>query len=57
LLVMGVFIGSAFWWLLLSGGISLLRGRISLRGLAWINRLSGILIVGFGVAALASLLA
>ena len=56
LLVLGVFLGSACWWLLLSGGISLVRGRFSLRGLWWVNRISGILIVGFGVVALLSLI-
>lgn len=56
ILVLGVFIGSAIWWLVLSGGVSLLRGRFSTRGLWWVNRISGILIVGFGVVALASLM-
>jgi threonine/homoserine/homoserine lactone efflux protein len=55
LLVIGVFVGSAAWWLLLSGGVSLLRARFSMRGLAWVNRISGILIAGFGVVALVSL--
>ncbi len=57
LLVLGVFTGSALWWLLLSGGVSLLRGKFTLRGLWWVNRISGILILGFGVVALLSLLA
>ncbi|MCB0238318.1 MAG: LysE family transporter, partial [Anaerolineae bacterium] len=40
LLVAGVFTGSALWWLLLSGGVSLLRGRITENGLRWVNRVS-----------------
>ena len=56
LLVIGVFIGSALWWLLLSGGISLVRDRFTLRALSWVNRLSGILITAFGILALATLL-
>ncbi len=56
-LVLGVFTGSALWWLLLSGGISLLRSRFTYKGLWWVNRISGILIVGFGIAALIALLA
>ena len=54
-LVLGVFIGSALWWLLLSGGVSLLRNRFDARGLVWVNRVSGAVIVGFGALALAGL--
>jgi threonine/homoserine/homoserine lactone efflux protein len=54
-LVAGVFVGSAAWWLLLSGGIGLLRGRFDERGLLWVNRLSGALISAFGIAALVGL--
>lgn len=50
--VAGVFIGSAAWWLLLSGGVSLLRGRLDARVLLWVNRLSGAVIMGFGMVAL-----
>jgi threonine/homoserine/homoserine lactone efflux protein len=56
-LVAGVFLGSALWWLLLSGGVSLLRARLSVRGLRWVNRVSGTIIAGFGVAALLSVVA
>lgn len=51
-LVLGVFLGSAAWWLLLSLGVSLLRSRVTTRGLQWINWISGVLIAGFGLAAL-----
>jgi threonine/homoserine/homoserine lactone efflux protein len=54
LLVLGVFAGSALWWLLLSGGVSVLRARFDARALRWVNRISGIIIAAFGVAALAS---
>jgi threonine/homoserine/homoserine lactone efflux protein len=54
LLVSGVFIGSALWWLMLSGGIGLLRTRFNLQGLRWVNRISGIIITGFGLIALLS---
>ena len=56
ILVIGVFLGSASWWLLLSGGVSLLRSRIDSRALGWVNRISGVVITAFGVAALASLM-
>jgi threonine/homoserine/homoserine lactone efflux protein len=52
-LVAGVFLGSALWWLLLSGGVSALRSRLDLSALRWVNRLSGAVLVAFGVAPLA----
>jgi len=54
LLVLGVFLGSATWWLLLSGSVGLLRARFPATGLLWVNRISGIIILGFGIVALAS---
>lgn len=54
LLTLGVFLGSACWWLLLSGGVSLLRARLAPSALRWVNRLSGVLLLGFGVLALLS---
>ncbi len=56
ILVFGVFIGSALWWLALSGGVSLFRARVDARGLRWVNRLSGVIIGGFGLLVLLSLL-
>jgi threonine/homoserine/homoserine lactone efflux protein len=55
LLVLGVFGGSAFWWLLLSGGVSLFRSRFDVRALRWVNRVSGMIIMTFGALALWSL--
>ena len=52
LLVLGVFSGSAAWWLLLSGGVSLLHAKVTTSTLRWINRIAGLVIIGFGVAAL-----
>ncbi|MCC6187610.1 MAG: LysE family transporter [Anaerolineales bacterium] len=51
-LVLGVFLGSGAWWLLLSQGVSLFRTRLSLTTLRWVNRFSGAIIVLFGLAAL-----
>jgi threonine/homoserine/homoserine lactone efflux protein len=51
-MVLGVFLGSATWWLLLSGGAALLRSRATPTGLRWVNRLSGAVIMGFGLVAL-----
>ncbi len=55
LMVIGVFWGSASWWLFLSSGTNLLRGRLNQR-LVWVNKLSGIVIAVFGVVAIGSLL-
>lgn len=55
-LVLGVFLGSAGWWLLLSGGVSLLRGRITPSALRWVNRISGAIILGFGLVVLVRLI-
>jgi threonine/homoserine/homoserine lactone efflux protein len=54
-MVAGVFLGSAAWWLLLSTGVSLLRSRFDARAALWVNRVSGLIILGFGLAALISL--
>jgi threonine/homoserine/homoserine lactone efflux protein len=56
LVVLGVFCGSALWWLLLSGGVSLLRWRFNPTALRWVNRISGIVIAAFGLVMLAGLL-
>jgi arginine exporter protein ArgO len=50
--VIGVMLGSLIWWLLLSGLTATLRTRLSAAMLARINRWSGILIAGFGIALL-----
>ena len=55
LLVLGVFAGSALWWVLLSSGIGLLRLRLTPDTLRWINRVSGAILVVFGALALASI--
>ena len=51
-LVAGVFLGSAAWWLTLSTLVGLLRERFTPAAMIWVNRLAGLVIFGFGVAAL-----
>lgn len=54
MLVFGVFLGSALWWLILSEGITLFRKKISQKAMIWINRLAGMIIIAFGITALLS---
>ncbi len=54
LLILGVFLGSAIWWLILSEGVTLFRRKVSEKVMLWINRTAGVLIAGFGVLALLS---
>jgi threonine/homoserine/homoserine lactone efflux protein len=56
LLVLGVFLGSALWWLLLSSGVNLFRAKFGPRQLRWVNRISGVVILAFGLLALVSLI-
>lgn len=51
-MVLGVFLGSVAWWLTLSTGVSILREKFTPNLLAWVNRLAGVIIFGFGAAAL-----
>ena len=55
-LVLGVFVGSGAWWLVLAGAASRLRGGFTPRRLRLVNLASGMLIVGFGVQSLAAVL-
>lgn len=53
-IVLGVFLGSLAWWCALSTSISLIRHKLSEITLVWINRLSGLMLMGFGVFAFIS---
>lgn len=54
-LVIGVFLGSALWWILLSSLVGLFNKYLNPRSFTWINRLSGLIILSFGAYALLSL--
>ena len=51
-LVAGVFSGSALWWVFLSVTVGLVRHRLDATAMRWVNRGSGLVIGGFGIAAL-----
>jgi len=53
--VLGVFAGSALWWLILTSVVSLLRRKMTTLWLLWVNRLSGAIILVFGILALISI--
>ena len=55
MLVLGVFAGSVAWWLSLSTGVGQLRARFDLNAMQWVNRISGIIILAFGVLVLLNL--
>ena len=48
-LLLGVFTGSAVWWLALAFVIGMIRHRISPTTMLWINRGSAAAIIGFGL--------
>ena len=56
-LTLGVFLGSGLWWVVLTTGVGWLRSRVTLRGLLWVNRVSGAVLLVFGLAAVAGTLA
>ena len=53
LLVFGVLLGSALWWLMLTGLVGAARSRVTPTLLRWVNRLSGVVLLAFGAVALA----
>jgi threonine/homoserine/homoserine lactone efflux protein len=56
ILMLGVFIGSAMWWIALFVGLTAFRDKFSMRVLRWIHKISGLVIAGFGVVILLSLI-
>jgi threonine/homoserine/homoserine lactone efflux protein len=51
-LVLGVFLGSALWWLMLCGLVTAVRARLSPTTLRLVNIASGLILIGFSVALL-----
>lgn len=57
LLVLGITLGSAVWWLMLSGGVAyILHKRVSLTFMRVINWVSGGIMLTFGLMALSVLI-
>ena len=55
-LVAGVFIGSAAWWALLTSIAGIFHKRLDDTTAIWVGRFSGVVILGFGLVLLASLI-
>ena len=51
-MVLGVFIGSMLWWLILFSVVNKLRTKFDQKRLKWVNKLSGLIIAGFGILSL-----
>jgi len=56
-LVAGVFIGSGLWWMLLTSIAGIFHKRLDDTTAIWVGRVSGVVIIGFGLVLLASLIA
>jgi len=56
LVVLGVFLGSASWWVLLAAGAGWLRGRVGEKLYRIVNIVSGLTILGFALWQLAAVL-
>jgi threonine/homoserine/homoserine lactone efflux protein len=52
-LILGVFLGSALWWLTLSGVVGIVREKFTPAWMQWVNRISGTVIVAFAIVTLA----
>ncbi len=52
ILILGIFLGSALWWLILSEGVTFFRKKLSHVVMLWINRIAGLVISALGLLAL-----
>ncbi len=48
-MVLGVMLGSALWWLVLSAGVGALRGRFDARAQRGVGRASAVMLAGFAL--------
>ncbi len=55
LLIAGVFTGSGIWWFMISGVTGIFREKVSHSNLVWLNRISGTIIIVFGLLILFNL--
>jgi hypothetical protein len=55
-MVLGIFLGSSIWWLTLNVLTGFFLKMVNHKTMIWINRISGTIIVSFGLLALISIL-
>jgi len=55
LLILGVFLGSTLWWLILVEGLTYFRSSFNKKTLKMINRIAGIFFYAFAIGALVSI--
>ena len=48
MLVAGVFLGSLLWWLILVGGVLVLKSRVPITALRWLEFISGMVLLTWG---------
>jgi len=53
-LILGIFLGSSLWWVMLSEGVTFIRKRVNKNFTIWVSRIAGLVIMGFGIAAFIS---
>lgn len=56
LVIAGVVLGSMLWWIVLSGGVALVRHRLPQAFALWTSRVSAVILLCFGVWAVGSAL-
>lgn len=54
LIIAGVFLGATLWWASLTFFVDLFRKKFRLKQLWWINKIAGVIIIVFGIAAMLS---
>jgi threonine/homoserine/homoserine lactone efflux protein len=52
LLAAGIFMGSVMWWLILTSLANCFRSRMGASGLVWVNRVAGLVLIGFALVSL-----
>lgn len=53
-LILGIFLGSCLWWFILCEAVAFIRKKISPNFMSWLNRIAGLIVIGFGITAFVS---
>ncbi len=57
IVTLAALLGSTAWWAILCPIVAWARGRVSTTALLWVNRISGAVLVAFGIVAIAAAVA